>query len=253
MRSVSKNGIGLRKGAWTAEEDTLLRSCVEKYGEGKWHLVPLKAGLNRCRKSCRLRWLNYLRPNIKRGDFGEDEVDLILRLHKLLGNRWSLIARRIPGRTANDVKNYWNTHIRSNIKKQRKESKNEDSSQGITVTVIKPQPRIFSETKNSNLLSAFNNERNLNDDVHNASNVSQGLISSSPRVQDEKINKYLDELFDDQDMDIDGEIGWSFGGSPIEGDEASLDYFEQDDSGNSLFDFSMDDMWDILNSEQLSS
>ncbi|XP_019055397.1 PREDICTED: transcription factor MYB114-like [Nelumbo nucifera] len=79
--------LGLRKGAWTKEEDILLRKCIERYGEGKWCLVPLRAGLNRCRKSCRLRWLNYLRSDIKRGKFTLDEVDLIIRLHKLLGNR----------------------------------------------------------------------------------------------------------------------------------------------------------------------
>ncbi|GAB2277218.1 hypothetical protein Dimus_011925 [Dionaea muscipula] len=98
--------------AWTEEEDHLLRKCIEQYGEGKWHRVPLLAGLNRCRKSCRLRWLNYLRPNIRRGRFTEEEVELIIKLHKLLGNRWSLIAGRLPGRTANDVKNvYWNGHL----------------------------------------------------------------------------------------------------------------------------------------------
>ncbi|RVW77177.1 Transcription factor MYB113 [Vitis vinifera] len=98
--------LGVRKGAWTQEEDVLLRKCIEKYGEGKWHLVPLRAGLNRCRKSCRLRWLNYLKPDIKRGEFALDEVDLMIRLHNL----WSLIAGRLPGRTANDVKNYWHGH-----------------------------------------------------------------------------------------------------------------------------------------------
>ncbi|XP_052886251.1 transcription factor MYB114-like isoform X1 [Gossypium arboreum] len=105
------SSLRVRKGAWTEEEDLLLKKCIEKYGEGKWHQVPARAGLNRCRKSCRLRWLNYLKPNIKRGHFAADEVDLIIRLHNLLGNRWSLIAGRLPGRTANDVKNYWNTHL----------------------------------------------------------------------------------------------------------------------------------------------
>nr|QTO65864.1 R2R3MYB [Tropaeolum majus] len=140
--------VGLRKGAWTSEEDDLLRKCIHKYGEGKWHQVPLKAGLNRCRKSCRLRWLNYLKPNIKRGEFAEDEVDLILRLHKLLGNRWSLIAGRIPGRTANDIKNYWNTRLRGKeypLKKYPYVTKGKTIEKKIEV--IKPQPRAF--TKNN--------------------------------------------------------------------------------------------------------
>ncbi|XP_026382437.1 transcription factor MYB114-like [Papaver somniferum] len=103
---------GVRKGAWSEEEDLLLRRCIEKYGEGKWRQVPLKAGLNRCRKSCRLRWCNYLKPNIKRGEFEADELDLIMRMHKLLGNRWSIIAGRLPGRTANDIKNLYNTRLK---------------------------------------------------------------------------------------------------------------------------------------------
>ncbi|KAF8017632.1 hypothetical protein BT93_H2736 [Corymbia citriodora subsp. variegata] len=105
--------------AWTEEEDHLLKRCIEQYGEGKWHRVPKLAGLNRCRKSCRLRWLNYLRPNIKRGSFTEEEVDLIIKLHNLLGNRWSLIAGRLPGRTANDVKNYWNCHLSKKLDPQQ--------------------------------------------------------------------------------------------------------------------------------------
>ncbi|KAL5102064.1 hypothetical protein RYX36_006391 [Vicia faba] len=111
--------ISLRKGAWTFEEDKFLIACINKYGEGKWHLVPHRAGFNRCRKSCRLRWLNYLNPTINRESFKEDEVDMILRLHKLLGNRWALIAARLPGRTANDVMNYWHTNLRKKVVSQR--------------------------------------------------------------------------------------------------------------------------------------
>ncbi|KAJ1375956.1 SANT/Myb domain [Sesbania bispinosa] len=141
---------GMRKGAWTYEEDKLLKACINKYGVGKWHLVPEKAGLNRCRKSCRLRWLNYLSPNINRGSFAEDEVDMILRLHKLLGNRWSLIAARLPGRTANDVKNYWHTHlskkkVTSNYNMEDKKEKEKPIKETMKPhEVIKPRPRTFS-------------------------------------------------------------------------------------------------------------
>ncbi|CAB4272317.1 unnamed protein product [Prunus armeniaca] len=105
----------LNRGAWTGMEDKILREYIRVHGEGKWRNLPKRAGLKRCGKSCRLRWLNYLRPDIKRGNITRDEEELIIRLHKLLGNRWSLIAGRLPGRTDNEIKNYWNTTIGKKI------------------------------------------------------------------------------------------------------------------------------------------
>ncbi|KAK2636483.1 hypothetical protein Ddye_031275 [Dipteronia dyeriana] len=113
---------GSKKGLWTQEEDMILIEYVRVHGRGHWNRIPNVTGLKRCGKSCRLRWLNYLSPSVKHGDFSQEEEDLIIRLHNLLGNRWSLIAGRVPGRTDNQVKNHWNTHLRKKFgnKKQKK-------------------------------------------------------------------------------------------------------------------------------------
>uniref|UniRef100_A0A803QRH2 Uncharacterized protein n=1 Tax=Cannabis sativa TaxID=3483 RepID=A0A803QRH2_CANSA len=81
---------GLNRGAWSALEDKILADYIHKNGPGKWRDLPKRAGLKRCGKSCRLRWLNYLRPDITRGNISTDEDDLIVRLHRLLGNRLAL-------------------------------------------------------------------------------------------------------------------------------------------------------------------
>ncbi|CAH8271932.1 unnamed protein product [Arabidopsis lyrata] len=106
----------VKRGPWSPEEDSKLRDYIEKYGNGgNWISLPLKAGLRRCGKSCRLRWLNYLRPNIKHGDFSEEEDRIIFSLFAAIGSRWSIIAAHLPGRTDNDIKNYWNTKLRKKL------------------------------------------------------------------------------------------------------------------------------------------
>ncbi|XP_047325222.1 transcription factor MYB53-like [Impatiens glandulifera] len=106
---------GLKKGPWTPEEDQKLLNHINQHGYGSWTTLPKLAGLNRCGKSCRLRWTNYLRPDIKRGKFSQDEEQTILNLHSFLGNKWSAIATHLPGRTDNEIKNFWNTHLKKKL------------------------------------------------------------------------------------------------------------------------------------------
>ncbi|KAK6134835.1 hypothetical protein DH2020_031424 [Rehmannia glutinosa] len=114
-RSPCCDKNGLKKGPWTPEEDMKLTQYIQMHGPGNWRTLPKNAGLERCGKSCRLRWTNYLRPDIKRGRFSFEEEETIIQLHSVLGNKWSAIAARLPGRTDNEIKNYWNTHIRKRL------------------------------------------------------------------------------------------------------------------------------------------
>ncbi|XP_052174632.1 myb-related protein 306-like [Diospyros lotus] len=118
----------VKKGPWTPEEDILLVSYIQEHGPGNWRFVPANAGLLRCSKSCRLRWINYLRPDIKRGNFSESEEKLIIGLQALLGNRWAAMASYLPQRTDNDIKNYWNTHLKKKVMKSHEGHSREGSS-----------------------------------------------------------------------------------------------------------------------------
>ncbi|XP_010543010.1 PREDICTED: myb-related protein Myb4-like [Tarenaya hassleriana] len=102
----------MKKGPWTAAEDAVLREYVKKHGEGSWNAVMKSSGLLRCGKSCRLRWANHLRPNLKKGSFTPDEEKIILHLHSKFGNKWARMASQLPGRTDNEIKNYWNTRVK---------------------------------------------------------------------------------------------------------------------------------------------
>ncbi|KAL5973970.1 hypothetical protein ACLOJK_030630 [Asimina triloba] len=113
----------VKKGPWSPEEDAKLKAYIEEHGTGgNWIALPPKIGLKRCGKSCRLRWLNYLRPNIKHGGFSEEEDNIICSLYISIGSRWSIIAAQLPGRTDNDIKNYWNTRLKKKLLGRRKDS-----------------------------------------------------------------------------------------------------------------------------------
>lgn len=116
----------VKRGPWSPEEDAKLKDYIHKFGTGgNWIALPHKAGLKRYGKSCRLRWLNYLRPNIKHGEFSDQEDRIICGLYASIGSRWSIIAAELPGRTDNDIKNYWNTKLKKKL-------------MGITTTTKKP-------------------------------------------------------------------------------------------------------------------
>ncbi|KAI3448750.1 hypothetical protein Pfo_005415 [Paulownia fortunei] len=108
----SNGGLVLKKGPWTSAEDAILVDYVKKHGEGNWNAVQKHSGLSRCGKSCRLRWANHLRPNLKKGAFTSEEERLIIELHAKMGNKWARMAAHLPGRTDNEIKNYWNTRIK---------------------------------------------------------------------------------------------------------------------------------------------
>ncbi|ERN03288.1 hypothetical protein AMTRI_Chr02g262480 [Amborella trichopoda] len=106
----------LRRGPWTVEEDMILVNYIANHGEGRWNSLARCAGLKRTGKSCRLRWLNYLRPDVRRGNITPEEQLMILELHSRWGNRWSKIAQHLPGRTDNEIKNYWRTRVQKHAK-----------------------------------------------------------------------------------------------------------------------------------------
>lgn len=86
---------GLKKGPWTPTEDAILTEYVRNHGEGNWNAVQKNSGLLRCGKSCRLRWANHLRPNLKKGSFTPDEEKIIIELHAKLGNKWARMASQV--------------------------------------------------------------------------------------------------------------------------------------------------------------
>lgn len=142
----------VKKGPWSPEEDAKLKAYIEKNGTGgNWIALPQKIGLKRCGKSCRLRWLNYLRPNIKHGGFTEEEDNIICSLYISIGSRWSIIAAQLPGRTDNDIKNYWNTRLKKKLLGRRKQSNNNNMNRSLSAAANDQDQRDVAEENLPNL------------------------------------------------------------------------------------------------------
>ncbi|KAL3818982.1 hypothetical protein ACJIZ3_004887 [Penstemon smallii] len=144
----------VKKGIWSPEEDAILKNYLNKFGTGgNWIALPQKAGLQRCGKSCRLRWLNYLRPDIKHGGFTQDEENIICNLYNRIGSRWSVIASHLSGRTDNEIKNYWN----SKIKKKLKATKTNSNTKTTTTTTAPSSSNVAAATSTNSTVDEVTN------------------------------------------------------------------------------------------------
>ncbi|KAL2556058.1 transcription factor LAF1-like [Forsythia ovata] len=148
-KALDKGKKKQKKGLWSPGEDEKLRNYILKHGHGCWTSVPINAGLQRNGKSCRLRWINYLRPGLKRGMFSREEEEIVLDLHRTLGNKWSQIAHKLPGRTDNEIKNYWHSYLKKKVAKM-----GETESQGRAHEYLNLQMQ-NTESSFSSLKSSF--------------------------------------------------------------------------------------------------
>ncbi|XP_050215500.1 transcription factor MYB30-like [Mercurialis annua] len=190
--------MGLKKGPWTPQEDQILISHIQIFGHTNWRALPKQAGLLRCGKSCRLRWINYLKPDIKRGNFTQEEEESIIKLHEMLGNRWSAIAAKLPGRTDNEIKNVWHTHLKKRLKR-RNESNNvsllpkSDNSNIFTtpklieISPMSPQPSSsdISTLSETSIVTSETNSASLTTSENMESSSDENMTSSFPLIDDE--------------------------------------------------------------------
>ncbi|XP_059642518.1 transcription factor DUO1-like [Cornus florida] len=155
----------IRKGQWTAEEDEVLINFVKKYGPRDWSSIRSKGLLPRTGKSCRLRWVNKLRPNLKIGcKFSAEEERVVIELQARFGNKWATIASNLPGRTDNDVKNFWSTRqkklariLKSSSSQRSKSRKNKGKAMDVndmpTLQAPKYSPTLVKEESTSHCYS----------------------------------------------------------------------------------------------------
>lgn len=191
--------VGLKKGPWTADEDKKLINFILTNGQCCWRAVPKLAGLLRCGKSCRLRWTNYLRPDLKRGLLSEYEEKMVIDLHAQLGNRWSKIASHLPGRTDNEIKNHWNTHIKKKLKKMgidpvtHQPLPPQAEAEADKTEEVGPQAEAEAETAASqqSTISTDNNDdkmmSNLDSDESLLVNISDFCIDEIPVIEPHEI------------------------------------------------------------------
>lgn len=193
--------MGLNRGPWSKEEDRLLINYINQHGHGNWRALPKKAGLLRCGKSCRLRWINYLRPGIKRGNLSKEEEDTIIELHKSLGNRWSTIAARLPGRTDNEIKNVWHTHLKNRINQDQATTENRQE-QDTTVERKAKLDHKYSKSRSLKIKTQEDQDSTRNSSPHSSCDTTTSVVDNPIKM--DKSDATLDNCTElDQDFWVD--------------------------------------------------
>ncbi|KAL5538408.1 hypothetical protein UlMin_044127 [Ulmus minor] len=197
-------GEELRKGNWIEEEDERLICFVKLFGDRRWDALAKASGLKRSGKSCRLRWLNYLRPYLKHGDISVEEENIILKLHQQWGNKWSKIAKRLPGRTDNEIKNYWRTHLSkkfAQLEVQEGDSQYESKNAEEDLFLFKNKGATNSATQTHHTLENQGSMKDMGTDniLSNSSDGAFGLsdfgLTSSP--YETHLSHWISELSND--------------------------------------------------------
>ncbi|CAI9771249.1 unnamed protein product [Fraxinus pennsylvanica] len=244
VRAPCCEKMGLKKGPWSPEEDLVLISYIQQHGHGNWRALPKQAGLMRCGKSCRLRWTNYLRPDIKRGNFSKEEEETIIKLHEIIGNRWSAIAARLPGRTDNEIKNVWHTHLKKRLKN------NETSEDSKGHSIIRKCDSKAPGNPISPSEQIVNSPQHCSSEMSSVTDLSEKTVTKHEEMDySSEYFPHIDETFWSSDFSTDDKVNGQSSNFPVANDEVQFGFpssSKEIDAGISKVDDSMDFWYNVF-------